>query len=288
MASAQPKPDFERLWGREDSNLRRLSRRVYSPFPLAARAHPQGAANCSLGRLERFDVIVVGAGPAGSTTAYRLARAGARVLVLERARFPRDKPCGGGLTERALRQLPFSVDPVVEETVDTLEARLRYGPRFERRSGSRLAVMTQRRRLDHFLAEQAVAAGAELREGARVTAVEGSAVRIGDEALEGEVLIGADGVNGIVGRSLDLGRDHQHGVALEGNVSHADVDAGPYARRLVLEFGVVPGGYGWVFPKGDHANVGVGGWEREGPTLRERLAAVCAAHGLDADDLEDV
>src|SRR5919202_861523 len=234
MASAQPKPDFERLWGREDSNLRRLSRRVYSPFPLAARAHPQGAANCSLGRLERFDVIVVGAGPAGSTTAYRLARAGARVLVLERARFPRDKPCGGGLTERALRQLPFSVDPVVEETVDTLEARLRYGQRFERRSGSRLAVMTQRRRLDHYLAEQAVAAGAELREGARVTAVEGSAVRIGDEALEGEVLIGADGVNGIVGRSLDLGRDHQHGVALEGNVSYADVVTALRGYRLPM------------------------------------------------------
>src|SRR5919197_234097 len=167
MASAQPKPDFERLWGREDSNLRRLSRRVYSPFPLAARAHPQGAANCSLGRLERFDAIVVGAGPAGSTTAYRLARAGARVLVLERARFPRDKPCGGGLTERALRQLPFSVDPVVEETVDTLEARLRYGPRFERRSGSRLAVMTQRRRLDAYLTQQAGAARAEVPGGAR-------------------------------------------------------------------------------------------------------------------------
>src|SRR5919204_503895 len=65
--------DAASKWGREDSNLRRLSRRVYSPFPLAARAHPQGAANCSLGRLERFDVIVVGAGPAGSTTAYRLA-----------------------------------------------------------------------------------------------------------------------------------------------------------------------------------------------------------------------
>src|SRR5919202_5481116 len=124
MASAQPKPDFERLWGREDSNLRRLSRRVYSPFPLAARAHPLSVADCSLDPLDRFDVIVVGAGPAGSTTAYRLARAGARVLLLERERFPRDKPCGGGLTERALRQLPFSVDPVVEETVNTLEARL--------------------------------------------------------------------------------------------------------------------------------------------------------------------
>ncbi|HEX6701369.1 MAG TPA: FAD-dependent oxidoreductase, partial [Gaiellaceae bacterium] len=131
--------------------------------------------------MERFDVIVVGAGPAGSTAAYRLARAGARVCLLERARFPRDKPCGGGLTERALRQLPFSVDSVVEETVDTLEARLRYGPRFERRSGSRLAVMTQRRRLDAYLAEQAAAAGAELRQGARVTAVEGTTVRVGDE-----------------------------------------------------------------------------------------------------------
>src|SRR5919199_3573075 len=194
MVAPKARPDFQAEWGREDSNLRRLSRRVYSPFPLAARAHPQGAANCSLGRLERFDVIVVGAGPAGSTTAYRLARAGARVLVLERARFPRDKPCGGGLTERALRQLPFSVDPVVEETVDTLEARLRYGPRFERRSGSRLAVMTQRRRLDAYLAEQAVAAGAELRENARVTAVEGTTARLGEQAVTGSVLVGADGV----------------------------------------------------------------------------------------------
>jgi geranylgeranyl reductase family protein len=238
--------------------------------------------------LERFDAIVVGAGPAGSTTAYRLARAGARVLVLERARFPRDKPCGGGLTERALRQLPFSVDPVVEETVDTLEARLRYGPRFERRGGSRLAVMTQRHRLDAYLAEQAAAAGAELREGARVTAVEGATVRVGDETLAGEVLIGADGVNGIVGRALGLGRDHQHGVALEGNVSYADVDAGRYARRLVLEFGVVPGGYGWVFPKGDHVNVGVGGWEREGPTLRAELARLCEEHAIDPDALTDL
>jgi flavin-dependent dehydrogenase len=71
--------------------------------------------------VERFDVAVVGAGPAGSTTAYRLARAGVRVALLERARFPRDKPCGGGLTERALRELPVSVDPVVEHDVGRLE-----------------------------------------------------------------------------------------------------------------------------------------------------------------------
>jgi flavin-dependent dehydrogenase len=56
----------------------------------------------------------------------------------------------------------------------------------------------------------------------------------------------------------------------------------------VLELGVVPGGYAWVFPKGDHVNVGVGGWESEGPRLRAHLRRLCSAHGVDADALTDL
>src|SRR2546421_9884303 len=105
--------------------------------------------------MERFDVAVVGAGPAGSTTAYRLATAGAQVLLVDKARFPRDKPCGGGVTLRALKELPFSVDPVVEDVVTRVECRLGYGRSFVR--GSReLCLMTQRRRLDHFLVQRAI------------------------------------------------------------------------------------------------------------------------------------
>ena len=122
--------------------------------------------------VERFDAIVVGAGPAGSTAALRLVREGAAVLLLDRARFPRDKPCGGGLTYRAVRQLPVPVDSVVEDVVDRFQLGLRYGRHFECAGEGPLVLMTQRRRLDAHLAEQAAAAGADFRDGVRATALE--------------------------------------------------------------------------------------------------------------------
>ena len=215
------------------------------------------------------DVAVVGAGPAGSTAAYRLARAGARVLLLDKARFPRDKPCGGGVTLRAARLLPFSIEPVVEDVIDRIECRLDYGPHFERNARAPLAYMTQRRRLDHFLLERAVEAGAEVRLGVTVDARE----------LDAEFVVGADGCNGTSAKQLGLGGDVVHGVALEANFPH---DA-RYAHTMVLEIASVPGGYGWIFPKGDHVNVGVGGWRSEGPRLRDHLRRMCEAYGIEPD-----
>jgi geranylgeranyl reductase family protein len=236
----------------------------------------------------RYDVIVVGAGPAGSTTAYRLARAGARVCLIDRARFPRDKPCGGGLTLRAVRQLPFPVDPVVEETVDRLELGLGYRRRFSKQTAQPLVLMTQRRRLDAFLAERAAEAGAEFRDGAKVTAVtEDGVVSVGAERLEADVVIGADGANGIAARSLGL-PPHEYGVAFEGNISYDHAPRERFRARAVVEVGVVPGGYAWVFPKGDHVNVGVGGWRSEGPRLREWLGQLCAAFQIDEAQVHDL
>jgi geranylgeranyl reductase family protein len=239
----------------------------------------------------RYDVIVVGAGPAGSTCAYRLASAGASVLLLDRAHFPRDKPCGGGVTGRAARLIPFSIAPVVEDTVTSVRMRLGYGNWFERGEDDPLVLMTQRLRLDAYLVERAAEAGAELREGVKAENVDALAGRVevaaGGERFSAEAVIGADGVNGISTRALGLGGNQAVGVALEGNVSYERLGEG-YRGRAVLELGVVPGGYGWVFPKGDHANVGIGGWEREGPRLREHLSALCAAHGVATGDLEGV
>jgi geranylgeranyl reductase family protein len=237
--------------------------------------------------MERFDVVVVGAGPAGSAAAIHLARGGARVLLADRARFPRDKPCGGGLTGRALRHVPCPVGEVVEHVVDRFVLRVGYGRRFARTSPERLIEMTQRRRLDLHLAERAAAAGADFRDGVRVELGNGR-VRVDGAPVQADLVVGADGANGIVARAARLGDGITCGVALEANVPWEALDRSRYERSAWIEAGVVPGGYGWVFPKGDHANLGVGGWLAEGPRLRAHLERLARTHGVDPSALRDV
>jgi geranylgeranyl reductase family protein len=214
------------------------------------------------------------------------------VLLLDRSRFPRDKPCGGALSGRAVRLLPFSVEPVVEDAFDHFELRLRYGPSFRTRTTSPPAVLTQRRRLDAFLAERAAGAGADVREGVRVTRVqtddEGAVLEVDGRPVRAQAVIAADGANGVAARALGLGVRSDYGVALEGNLPYEELDSRRYRSCVVLEIGTVPGGYGWVFPKGEHVNVGVWGWEREGPKLRGHLDRLCRAHGISAKRLLDV
>jgi geranylgeranyl reductase family protein len=231
-----------------------------------------------------YDAIIVGAGPAGSTCPYRLATAGASVLLLDRARFPRDKPCGGAVTARALRELPVEIDDVVERVVSRFELRLRHDRGFSRAAPVPLAYMTQRRRLDSYLLARAVDAGAELRDGTAASEIRQDGVD-GDSA---EVVIGADGANGVCRKALVPAPKHRRAVALEGNLPSDEASFQRYTQRLVLEFGTIPGGYGWVFPKGDHLNVGVGGWKSEAPSLRLHLARLCEAHGLEVAALEDL
>ena len=141
--------------------------------------------------------------------------------------------------------------------------------------------MTQRRRLDAFLAEHAVAGGAELRDG---VGVEGDRVErtgvsawVGGDTVRASVLVGADGANGLVARSAGLGDGMVRGVGLEG-MRPLEALRDEARGTAVIEFGVVPGGYGWVFPKGDHANLGVGGWGKRGAAASRppRPARACA------------
>jgi len=248
-----------------------------------------------------YDAIVVGAGPAGTTTARLLASRGASVLLLDRAHFPRDKPCGGGVTIRAASRLDLDLGPVVERTIYGARFALRLGPTFDRRYGQPLTYMTQRCRLDAFLAEAAAEAGADFHDGEPVREVEiapngGSGlgltaaviVRTGAGSYQARALIGADGANGVVGRALALRPRLEEAVALEANVPFSS-DIPPDWREVVgLDLGGLAGAYGWVFPKGDHLNLGVGAWKYAAFTLRPKLAGLCRRFGFDPSGLESL
>ena len=186
---------------------------------------------------------------------------------------------------RAVKQLPVSIEPVVEDRITRATCRLRYGRVMERESKQVLCLMTQRRRLDALLVERAVDAGAEFRDGVRVTIDSERELRVDDELVQVDTLIGADGANGITARTLGLAGHIVNGVALEGNAPYEALPDGDWHGRLVLELAAVPGGYGWIFPKGDHVNVGVGGWGEEGPRLRQHLRVLCEHYGLELERL---
>lgn len=224
------------------------------------------------------EVIVVGAGPAGASAAYELARAGVRVLILERAKLPRYKPCGGMIPLNFFRTLP-------PRAQDTLEAALNeatfMGPRGKRihvaLSTPVAAVM--RDRFDHALALAAVEQGAELLEEHPVLRVEEGVDRVkvwtAKGAFESRFLIAADGATGVVKKALGIGSRHPPAAALE--VEIAPRGAVTQGGQSLVHCGLILDGYAWVSPKAQVDSLGIASFGRGRQAVREKLAK-WAAH----------
>ena len=236
-----------------------------------------------------YDVIVVGAGPAGSTTARECAERGLSVLLLEKAEFPRDKPCGGGVTPHAASMLPFSLDPVAERSIDTFLLSLGRDKEMTRDSDETLVYMTQRSRLDAFLVEKAVDVGVTFVQRTQVRTIvrhsDHVQVTANGHTYEGRTLVGADGANGVVSKMTGLAVNPAHGVAIEGNITPPGGVPERWHSALGIDIGDLPGGYGWLFPKGDHVNIGLGAWRYFAPRLREQLDELVEYYGFDPADL---
>jgi geranylgeranyl reductase family protein len=209
-----------------------------------------------------YDVIIVGAGPAGSVLAYQLASCGLCVHILEKERLPRYKICGGGLTYKAIQSLPVHPGGVVEK--EAAGGILAYkGQQLLKIDTARpIACLVMRDRFDYFLVQQAVQAGAQLSEGQTVKRVES----IGGYVLVTTnhhkkyrcwVLVGADGVNSMVARSVGLLTNRKKGVAVEAELMVPPAVLDRQGHYATFDFGALPYGYGWIFPKRDHLSVGV-------------------------------
>jgi len=216
------------------------------------------------------DVIIVGGGPAGSTAGIALARRGVRALLLDKKRFPRDKPCGGGIRYGVLRRFPELADHL-RRTVALHEIRR---VRMESPCGAAVVAeleaplyLTFRRlEFDAALLDLARALGVEVVEGARVVAIErgadGVAVRSVDgRAFAAPMVIGADGVNSIVARQAGLSDGFTDDALAIDTMEETDLAELAVAdtETMYVAYGYkgCPG-YGYVFPKRSHVDAGVG------------------------------
>ena len=205
----------------------------------------------------------------------RRARPARRPRALPARQALRRRDHRSRATARALR-----VGPVVEDEVRTFELRLRYGRSFERQKRHPLILMTQRRRLDAHLAERAAAAGAEFADDTRVEDVVPDnghvTARVGGRRVGARRSSSAPTARTASSRRASAWVRGSCGASRSRGTRRRDrLDQRRYRGRAVVEVGVVPGGYGWVFPKGDHVNLGVGGWAAEGPrTARPARPAV--------------
>lgn len=233
-----------------------------------------------------FDVIIVGAGPAGSSCAERTAELGLSTLVLEKATFPRSKPCASGISARGLAALGFEIDPIVHDRVDTIRVDLGAGTVVRWRGAERVLATTTRRELDTLLARRAEAAGARVEFARRVRSVivEGDVVRVesGAGRLSSRFVVGADGPWSAVRRSAGL-RPPRHGGGIYVRCFPGDpASLDSHRGAITFDLSAARRGYGWIFPKRDHLNVGVYSQRPLTSGLRRQLDALVVRSGVDS------
>lgn len=234
-------------------------------------------ASASDGNISHHDIAILGGGPAGAAAACTAARLGLDVVVIDKARFPRDKLCGGLFTGRARSEyitiFDRDLDPDLFEERRAIAFHL--GPRFLGRIDDAPPMfLGMRRSLDAHLLAMAEAAGATLHTGSRVDSIDLGRDRLvlsDGTTLGYRILIGADGVNSAVARTL-FGRPFDPdriGFALEKEMPPTtDPDI---LRTVRVDFGAAEWGYGWSFPKRGSTTVGVGGVHSRNPALKTRM-----------------
>jgi len=215
------------------------------------------------------DVIVAGAGPAGAVAARTLAAAGLRPLLVDRATFPRNKPCGGGLSARALRRFPWlerAMDGIDVHRIRRLHLEGPHHSRLDLEDSAPCVVLVRRVEFDAALVRDAASAGADVLGGFEITQADqdadGVTLRSRDgRRLRARLVIAADGVHSVLGKRLGVNPKWPRRSLAIDMMEETPVETLRAARPDVLWVAYAHeglDGYAYVFPKVRHVNVGIG------------------------------
>lgn len=221
-----------------------------------------------------FDVAVIGSGPSGASAAFHLAKNGISTVIIEKETLPRYKTCGGGFVYRGRKDLPFSIDTVVEREFNIVDVYLGKKMHFKTEREHPIITMIMRDSFDNLIVEKAKELGVTLLQDHKLKSIEHQNDKIvlttSQQTITTKFVIAADGALSPTAKMAGWKTDTRFLIpALEYEVKISDEEFERHSNEVRFDMDAIPFGYAWNFPKRNHLSVGIASARRTKINLKK-------------------